>query len=558
VALALAPHAGPARAIERGQSGFVVTALEGTTPERIPVTFLGTYEDFAGPGYDVHLIRLEGPVAERVGVAAGMSGSPVFFDGEVIGALSYRLGTLPREAVAGVTPLEDMLDAARSGAMAGTPSGAAAIAAPLTAAGLTFGARRWLAERLAPHGLVLAPAGGRVESGVVQEPFGPGSPVGVELVRGDLRIAATGTVTWVDGDRVWAFGHPFLGTGRVELPMVTAEVVHTLSDLAGSVKLSNVGQEIGAFDEDRRAALVGRRGGRASMLPVSLELSGGDYRSARYGFELARNSRLAPLLAAVTVLNTLQAAPGYDPRATLRVAGRAELGSLGELPIEMAFAGSGDADSSTAVAAQLFAVLGSLWTNPFTEITVAKLALEVVAVGREASYRIDSVVFDRQALRGGETLTVRCGLERFQGGSETRELRLTLPTVLPDVEELLFAVGNPLALDQAMGSRLQRRLQGATDIHSYLRVLGEIRSAHRLTAVVYHLGGSIVARGREFERLPPTIERLLAIAAPPTARNPVPSNALVWAEEELPGPVTGIATRRLRVERAAPGKQGSR
>ena len=142
-------------AYEEGAKGYVLTALKGRTIERIPLHYIGTYNDFFGPGYDLHLVQLEGPIAEHVGIAAGMSGSPVYLGDRLIGALSYRMGALPKDAIAGVTPIEAMRAASRSAAtVAPSSDHAQPIRTPLTASGLHPELRSWAQEQLESLGLV--------------------------------------------------------------------------------------------------------------------------------------------------------------------------------------------------------------------------------------------------------------------------------------------------------------------------------------------------------------------------------------------------------------------
>lgn len=274
---------------------MTLTALQGNDIQEVPLTFLGTYKDATGPGRDLYLVQLEGPVAEKIGVAAGMSGSPVFLDGHLVGALSYRIGTLPRDAIGGVTPVRDMRDAtiaSASGQGGGTT--AKPIRTPILGGGLVGPVRDWLAPQLEEMGFVLVSGGsGGPETGDDGTTLQPGSPVGVALVRGDMTIAATGTVTWVDEDRVYAFGHRFLGSGRTEMPMLAAEVLHTVPDMIGSVKLAQVGAEVGAILDDRLTAVVGRLGMQARMIPVDLVVRGADYGEQTFHFELVQNTTLA-------------------------------------------------------------------------------------------------------------------------------------------------------------------------------------------------------------------------------------------------------------------------
>jgi len=546
------PVAGAATVLAPGDSGTVVTVLEGNRKVEIPATYLGIYRNFSGPGYDLHLVELQGPDAERVGVAAGMSGSPVYFGGELIGALSYRLGFMPKTAVGGVTPIRDILGAAREEPRGNhTVEGIAPIATPVVAGGLSLGARQWLASQLDGMGFVLSAGGGGGEGSGEAERLTAGSPVGAELVRGDMRIAATGTVTRVDGDRVYAFGHPFLGSGRVELPMVAAEVIHTLADYAGSVKLANVGEELGAIVEDRHAAIVGLIGRQAKMIPIELVVRGADYGESSYHFEVIRHRELSPILSAVSILNALQADAGYSTPATLLARGTVRMNGLPDLPLEMAVAGSAGSDPTAALAGELMAILGAVWNNPFVTPDVAGIELAVEARREITSYQLVDIYYDRNAVRPGETISVRCVLKPYRGEPIERSLSLALPERLPDAAGLVLVVGSPRAIDIATGNVLSQRYRSAADPEAFMRVLSEVYAPHRLIAMVVEKGGAVVSGGGAFVQLPPTAERLLATQGVGSRRRATAVSPLATAEIELDGPITGTRQVRLRVGRGS-------
>lgn len=536
-----------------GARGTILTSVEGGAPQELPVSYLGTYPDFTGPGHDLHLIRLEGPVAERVGAANGMSGSPVYIEGRLIGALAYRLGQMPKIPVAGVTPIEDVLAAGEVGALptSNDDSGISPIATPIFVGGLAGPVRDWLVPQLELLGLTTVAGGGRSERTGPPLQLAPGTPVGVQLVRGDMSIAATGTVTLVDGDRVYAFGHPFLGSGNVELPMVTAEVIHTLSDYTGGVSLATIGSAVGTIVEDRQAGIVGTLGRQAPMMPVELAIAGGDYGDRKLSFEIARSPALAPILGATVVANALLSSNGYSRESTMMLHGTVRLNGLPDIPLEMAVAGTtGGPDPSIGLAARLYAVLNYLWNNPFQVVEVEGIDLSIDARKEIVSYRVENVFYDRGALRPGQALRVRCVLRAFRGETITREFELSLPDQLPRTGSLVLAVGSPLAIEQALGGTLEQRMLSARDLVGVVRALADVRSEHRLTAVVYERGGAVVSRGIAFTELPPTAEHLLSLQRTSTAGKPVRRvSPLVRDEQPLDGPVGGGKQLRLRVKR---------
>lgn len=530
-----------------GDRGVMRTAIEGTTVDEIPVVFLGTYPDFAGPGYDLHLVRLEGPIAERVGVASGMSGSPVFFDGRLLGALSYRLGSLPTEAVGGVTPIGDMLDIERAGG-AGAPAAgiAAPIATPLSAGGLVAPVREWLAERLPDGAFVMAAGGSAADA--APGPLVPGAPFGVQLLRGDLSIAATGTVTWVDGDRVWGFGHPFVGAGSVRFPLVTAEVIHTLADMAGSIKLSNTGPAVGVIENDRATGVAGRTGGVPRMIPVVLDVDGGSYERRRFEFEMIDSRTFSPLLAASAMANALVGDLGFERESTMRLEGRIVFRDREPLPLEGSFAGLAGGGAGIQAAAWLQQTLAALWQSSFEPLVVEGVEVAVSARAEVVSYRLERLRYDRGPLRPGQDLEVVCSLRPYRGEPVERTLSVRLPDDLREGDRLVMAVGPPEQVDRALGRPLASRLATARSTAAVAEALAARGAADRLTAVVYRTAPGVVTDGQAYAGLPPTAARLLGARSRTGEAARLIVEPIAESELRLDGPLSGGLAVRLRFD----------
>ncbi len=539
---------------EPGTPGVVVTVIQGQRTREIPLRYLGLLEDFAGPGYDLHLVELEGEIADNVGVAAGMSGSPVYIDGRLIGALAYRFGFMPKQPVAGVTPIETILDAARGPAAGAAMPGdrVSPITTPVMVGGMTPAVQAWLNPRLAERGFTLVAGVGSGTTTGEAAPLRPGSPVGVQLMRGDVRVAATGTVTWVDGDRVYAFGHPFLGGGRTEMPMVAAEIVHTLADAAGSVKMANIGEEVGMIVEDRFAAVVGLTGRSAPMIPMEMTVRGADYGEETYRFELVKNSDLGPLLVASAVANSLQVNNGYTRESTMKAHGRVRLQGMPDLPVEFAFAGSAPGDPSLALASHLLRTLASLWRNPFAKIQVVGIELTVETRPGIVSYELENIRFDRGKLYPGQDLEIECVLRKFRGERVVRRLVVPIPRRPPREGSLVLAVGSTAAVEAAIGRPIARRMESAADLDSLVAALGAQESTDRLRAVIYEPDGAVISRGELYAELPLTAERLLSRQSASRAAKPSPAvTPLVQVDQALDGPLRGAKQVRLRLERGA-------
>jgi len=533
-----------------GDRGVMHTAVEGNRIDEIPVSYVGVQRDLIGPGYDVHLIQLEGPIADRVGVAAGMSGSPVYFDGKLLGAMAYSFGALPTEPIAGVTPIQDILRASRGATTTATPKSSLVkpIGTPMQISGLTPVVRNWAAPQLEQLGFRLVAGGGTEDKSVPPTELTAGSPVGVALVRGDMSLAATGTVTLVDGDTVYAFGHPFLGSGPVEMPMVSASVVHTLADLAGSVKMASVGAEIGAILEDRLTAIVGRKGHRAQLIPLDVEVKGADYGEQQFHFEVARNSMLSPLLSAISVANSLSSNVGYAQEVTMLTRGLIRVKGLPPIPLEAAGTSVGGGDPAIGVAVMVQQMLSSLWINPFDEVQLEGVEISVQVEPEVRRYEVQELHYDRGPLRRGQTLTVDCVLRPYRGASVTRRFDLTIPEDLPPNARLALAVGSPDQVDRALGQPLARRYRSAGDLAAVVDVLGDLRAANRLTAVIYHRASGVVSRGVAYSDLPPSAQKLLSARPRSGGMTTTRVADLVRVDLVLDGPVDGGVVVSLRVD----------
>ncbi len=292
----------PLSEVHRGLTGTAWTVFTGTTPEPMQVEILGVLRGVRGPGHDMILAQLHGAKPEYTGVVAGMSGSPVYIGNRLLGSLSFRIGQFTRDPIVGITPIQQMLEVrdlptSEGPGTKGLGTGAQllqtpnqetmqAMETPLVMGGFAPEAIRLWQQKMSGTGLETVAAGGMggasesasdadaAPSAQAIASIVPGSAVSMQLVRGDLEIAATCTVTYVDPKQLLACGHPVLQAGPVSLPMTTAEVVTTVASPLNAFKVVNTGAAIGAFNEDRDAAIRGVFGARARMIPVHIRVHG--------------------------------------------------------------------------------------------------------------------------------------------------------------------------------------------------------------------------------------------------------------------------------------------
>src|SRR6266571_2013889 len=289
--------------IHVGMRGVAYTVFQGTKPEPMTVEVLGVLKNANGPKGDIILVRLGGTKAEYTGVVAGMSGSPVYFDGKLAGAIAFRIGEFSKEPIAGVTPISEMLEisaldstltsvpvqaksipglAAKTSGP-GLPSVAAQsfanylkpIETPLVFSGFSEDSIQRFAPEFAAEGIVPVMGVGSASDTKQPEPLEPGSAVSAILVRGDMDIAATCTVTYIDAEHLLACGHPLMQFGSVDLPMTKAQVLATLPSPLNAFKIVNATETVGSFVQDRHTGILGEFGKKPEMIPVTLTIHGG-------------------------------------------------------------------------------------------------------------------------------------------------------------------------------------------------------------------------------------------------------------------------------------------
>src|SRR5256714_3948784 len=326
----------PLEQIHAGMRGVAYTVFQGVKPEPMDVEVLGVLHNVNGPKGDIILVRLHGQKPEYTGVVAGMSGSPVYLDGKLAGALAFRIGEFSKEPIAGVTPIADMLEinaldkspteeasaskpaitnAAGKTAAPGEASSIQGsvesfaqflkpIDAPLVFNGFSEDAVRQFAPQFAAAGIVPVMGAGSSSDARQPEPLEAGSAVSAVLVRGDMDIEATCTVTYIDAERLLACGHPLLQFGSVDLPMNKAQVLATLPSPLNAFKIVNTTEPAGVFVQDRHTGIMGVFNKEPQMIPVTLTINGGAGAKV-FHYEVLNNPRLSPVAMMATVFNAL-------------------------------------------------------------------------------------------------------------------------------------------------------------------------------------------------------------------------------------------------------------
>jgi SpoIVB peptidase S55 len=486
----------PEDQVKAGMHGVAYTVFEGVTPESMDVEILGVLRNMAGPKSDVILARLHGKKVEYFGVVAGMSGSPVYIDGKLVGAIAYRIGEFSKEPIAGITPASSMLEI---DAMDKTPgpeearglSGAKQAAArtsgpgmavttdqqdagyanllkpietPLVFTGFSENTIRLFSKEFASAGVVPVMGAGSVSTDKQPEPLVPGSAVSAILVRGDMNIAGTCTVTYLDDSHLLACGHPLLQSGSVDMPMTKATVLATLPSPENSFKIVNTTEPVGAFIQDRRAGIMGRFDREPHMIPVTLNFSGVSHPKT-FHYEVLNNAKVTPAAMMATVFNAIQGMNEYGEDTTYRLRGDISVLGYPKLGVKNMYAPlDGATPTAYGIALSIGEHFSRIFENPYATPKIEGVELNFDLVPDRRSARLETARTDVTEARPGDQITIETLLRPYRGESILRQIPVKIPTSAPKgTLRILVSDGDTLDKMRRVSGPMSRRLDlGAT------------------------------------------------------------------------------------------------
>jgi len=544
----------PLDEVRPGMVGVGRTVFTGTTLEDFKVTVLGVLKNVIAPKRNLILARLEGGPLAKTGVIAGMSGSPVYVDGRLMGAVSYALGQFSTEPIAGITPIDEMIDAtampasvpgSRPVAMAwpatsaqlfdiwsrdlgrastfitdgaqalvmSGPSGELSrmgamlrpISVPMVAAGFESAVLDPFASAFAAGGFVPVSSASAQSASAPSHssrPLAPGDAVGVGLLTGDFELGATGTVTHVDGDRVYAFGHPLYNLGPTQFPMTRAEVVTVLPSLLSSTKIASLGEIVGTLQQDRATAVAGRLGPGPSMIPVSITLNSGRAGSKTFSFGVVRDVTFTPLLAYLAVANVLTSYERAAGPASFSIRGTATIRSQGDIAFEDIFTGDQPAGGAAAYIAAPFT---ALLKNASEPVDVERISLTIDASEQQRTARIERVWLDTTRPRAGGEATLNVALRTSQGEELVRKLAIQIPANVTGSLQLTVADAARTGADdrrETRGAELQK-------VSAMIRTFNRARRNNRIYVRLTASEPGAIVNGEPMAALPPSVLAIL-------------------------------------------------
>lgn len=501
--------------------GEARTVFSGTRPESFKVRVVSVLRNFL-PKQDIILVRAEDTRVEFSGIAAGMSGSPVYVDGKLMGAIAYGW-SFAKEPLAGVTPIEAMLaegdrtdrppdpyqvQGTTGSSLAGDPSThLQPVALPLAVSGASEASLAYLDEVLRGFGLhpVRAGGGGGAKRDA-QVPLLPGSAVGVALTQGDLSTTAMGTLTHIDGRRVFAFGHPMFGIGAVSLPLVVGEIHAIIPSLSSSLKVSSPIAEIGSLTDDGTNGVVGVLGEVAVKVPVEIRVTtlaqngqgkrqGAAFHEPVFRVEVARHRKLLPLLATAAISTALSDAIPDVTDVVADVTTRIEVRGFDPLVLrDQVFSNDSLTPKVLAMSHGLRA-LGELLGNAFAPVVVERIEVRAQVEFRTGTADIVALSSSRAKVRAGTELPLQVTLRPYGGGDVVKTVVVEVPRSL---------AGKTIKIEAGAGVQVKPELPRAENLPDLVRNLRTYFPATSLVVSLATKDDGASLRGRLIHDLPPS------------------------------------------------------
>jgi SpoIVB peptidase S55 len=510
----------PLREVRAGQHAIGKTVFSGSKIEEFQVEILGVLEN-VGPRQSIILARLSGGPLAQTGVMQGMSGSPVYINGRLLGAVALAFN-FSKEPIAGIRPIEEMLavgDApAKQLAAQRVPrdiesfaSKLIDIATPVSFSGFTAGTLEQFSPQLKKLGL--EPRQGVSSGGKLPSKLGapaslrPGDMIAVELLSGDLSIGAEGTVTAVDGKSIYAFGHQFMSVGNTELPFARAEVLTLLPNLSSSFKISSPLEWMGSITQDRSTSIYGELGRKANTIPLQITVKDGRRAPLSYHMQMIQDRVLSPYIAQTAVYSAMDATERTLGLASYSLRGGVEfVQAVPPLKLDNTYAGDFNVplQASTGVASPLASILGA----GFDALKIKSITLEIEASERKRLLQVDQVTASPKQVHPGDSVELSVTFTGENGLETQKSVHYRVPVGAP-AGTLNFTVSDGSmtnALDQQMAPSVPK---SPTQLVSFLNNLRPNTNAY---VRVWRTDPAFEVQGQDLPDPPPSVSLILSKA----------------------------------------------
>ena len=557
----------PLESIQPGQTGYGKTVFEGTRVDTFEVEILGVLKN-VGPKQNMILARLSGGPIARTGVFAGMSGSPVYIDDKLIGAVAYAF-PFAKEPFAGITPIREMVDIFKEKPetrprrvhrvnpykmydVAQLPSFLShfelpqffvepsltrrqdlgrlqPIATPLNLSGFSPRSIQQFSSQLQLLGLVPVRGMGTARMEAYEDtPLQAGSTITVQLVRGDIDVSASGTATHIEGDRIYGFGHPFLSVGYTDLPLNKGAVLTIIPNLMTSEKVSATLEPIGSIKQDRATGILGVAGEESQLIPVRLRLHTSRNEVKELNFEVVSDKFLTPFLMSFTVHSSIVSSERSIGGQTIQI--KCTISIKGHSDINFESSVSDLVSSPVFAALAVASPVNLLLSSGFEELVMEKIDVEMTAVEQTREATVEKVWQDRLDVDPGEEVNLTVFLRQANGDTMVKKYPVKIPEeISPGPLKIVVADGMSLTREDAetgVGEFIPESLQ------QLIKAINNLKKNDRLyIRLVREQAGAIIA-GEGMPDLPPSL--LALYGSRKTAGELQPMGEVIYVEHELP------------------------
>jgi len=534
----------PVDELRPGMKGIAWSVFSGSVPEEFGIEIIGVLPGFTGPRQSTIIAKLSGKNVDRTGVFAGMSGSPVFIDGRLVGAVAYSF-PFAKEPICGITPIEQMIDifesampkAARqpravsmtelaradwkpalpkptvtggplvASVAAGSPLAPymgqqiQPIATPVVFTGISQETLSLFSNELTQAGLLpVSGVGGASPitplSSFNENTLTPGTSVSVQLVRGDYSVAASGTVTFRNGERIYAFGHPFLGLGGADMPMTESSVITVIPNAFNSFKLAVPGNMVGTISQDRATGIFGQLGHAAKMIPVTLNLHTSRNRDEKFSFEMVNDEYLTPLLMTISVFNSINARERSLGESTVSVRGSINVDGQPPIQLERRFSA---ANASLLAAGAVANPISDLLNSGFDDVTIRGITLDISASEEAEAATLERISLDRTEVSSGDTVELQAYIRSDAGKLFVQRIPVQIPAEAP-AGQLMITVGDGAALQESSAAKSFV----PANLSQLVTAINKVKKNDRLYLRLQRPTPGVVIGSSELPNLPPS------------------------------------------------------
>jgi hypothetical protein len=537
----------PLEDLRPGMKGVARTVFVGSESQEFAVEILGVLPGFTGPRQSTIIARLSGPGVDKTGVFAGMSGSPVFIGDRLVGAIAYSF-PFSKEPICGITPIKQMIEVFEQGkgktkgpsearavsfkeiasteltrplpkpafgptsliasVTAGSPlvplmgQQIQPIATPVVFSGIRQESLSLFASQLTSAGLLPVSGVGGAAAITPLEPFDdktllPGDSVSVQLTRGDYSIAASGTVTFRDTDRVYAFGHPFLSLGTADMPMTESSVVTVIPNAFNSFKLAVPGRMVGSISQDRATGILGNLGHAARMIPVKLNLHTSRDSVEQFNYEMVSDEFLTPILLNITVFNSIATRERSIGEATVTVNGSITVDGQEPIALQRRFS-SGNA--AMMAAGSVAIPVAALLSSGFDDVNIKGIVLDITTSEEKHSASLERISLDRTEVARGENVEIQAYVRTDSGKQFVERIPVQIPADAPS-GQLMIMVGDGATLQESSVARAFV----PRDLGQLVDAINKIKKNDRLYLRLLRPAPGVVIGSSELPNLPPSM-----------------------------------------------------